>query len=103
MQEKKRENNVGLNGSGPNISHRKFWRLILQIRERDFNFRIEYKKWLWKKSEKKQYVLELYCFGYNQLEIASILLISPLKVRKVLRELRRSLEWNIKTLHLLED
>jgi DNA-binding transcriptional regulator LsrR (DeoR family) len=47
-------------------------------------------------------VIELYCQGYNQLEIAGILMISPLKIRRILKGMRKSLEWNIKTKKILE-
>lgn len=74
----------------------------MQAERENFSFRLAYRKWLWKKPEKKQYVVNMYCFGYNQLEIAGIMLISPIKVRKILKDMRKSLEWNIKTYNLLE-
>lgn len=85
------------------ISDRRFWRLVSQTSERLFSFRLEYKKWLWRKSKKKQYIIEMYRMGWNQLEISGILLMSPIKIRRILKEARRSLEWNIKTKRLLED
>ena len=48
-------------------------------------------------------ILEMYCMGYNQVEIASTLVSSPFTVRRVLKELRRSMEYNIKSNKLLED
>lgn len=85
------------------LSDRTFWRLTSKTTGRIFSFRLEYKKWLWKKPEKKQYIIEMYRIGWNQIEIADILLMSPLKVRRILKESRKSLEWNIRTNKLLED
>ena len=101
MPQKKNENNVAIKKK--RISLRKFWRLITLTIGRNFSFHYEYKNWLWKKSERKQYIIEMYRIGYNQIEIAGILMMSPLKIRRILKELRKSLEWNIKTKRLLED
>ncbi len=75
----------------------------MRINRKDIDFRIEYYRWFWKKSKKKQKILEMYCMGYNQLEIAGLLLISPLKIRKDLIALRKSMEYNIKVNKLLEN
>ncbi len=85
------------------ISDRAFWRIVTQIKNKSFSFNFEYKKWLWKKPERKRYIAEMYRKGWNQIEIASLLLISPLKIRKTLKSLRKSLEWNIKVNKLLEE
>jgi len=85
------------------LSDRTFWRVVSKTIERLFSFHFEYKKWLWKKSKKKQFIIELYRQGWNQIEIAGILLMSPLKIRRILKEARKSLEWNIRVNKLLED
>ena len=75
----------------------------MQAQKENFSFRLAYKKWYWKKPDKKQYVIDLYCLGYNQIEIAAVLLMSPGKKRKILIAMRKSLEWNIKTYKMLEE
>ena len=75
----------------------------MQARKENFSFRLAYKKWYWEKPDKKQYVIDLYCLGYNQIEIAAVLLMSPGKIRKILIAMRKSLEWNIKTYKMLEE
>jgi len=84
------------------ISDRKFWRYVSQVKVKKFNFNIEFKRWLWKKPETKQLVLELYMRGHNLIQIAVIYSMTPLKVRRIVKEMRRSFTWSIKTNKLLE-
>jgi hypothetical protein len=90
-------------GKNSKLSDRKFWRIVSQTRGRLFSFKMEYHKWLWGKSKIKQHIIELYRIGWNQLEIASTFSISPLKVRRILKKSRKSLEWYIRTNKLLEE
>ena len=103
MKKKKKESNDILKDSTRSLTARKFWRIISQIIERNFSFKLEFYKWLRKRPERKQLVINLYRQGYNQIEIACALLMSPLKVRRLLKDSRKSLEWNIKTYKWLED